>query len=975
MHRNAFLAPAVLMLALAAPSLAGHSQVSAVAVQPSDPSRVWVCNRDNASVSVINVATSTVVAEIPVGVWPRSLAFNADGTKVLVANQRGNVPVGVHAATPFAGGEIRGSVSVIDVGSLTVTQTLTNVGTEPYGLALSPNGKYFAVSGHRSGTVKLFNASTYALLATHQYLNDLAQLPLGKTVADADANKDFIADLGEPRAVTIRSDSQRIYVTHSTSPYVSYLNVTLDGGGVPTAIALGGKIGVNQYPFDIQFNPVPVQTVGSQGVPRFLDDVALSPDGTRALVPHLLHNINHDVNFGFPISLAGAFANRVYPSVTVLDTANNTFGVGGDASARVHHELSDPAVPAQYVPYGGKGAPTATGILTLGGTGAPTLSGSATLVMTGGVTGDFGFLATGTELSIPLPPMGTLLTAATLVFGMPNSGGTFTKTFPIGSSPSLAGLVVPFQGAVLEVPSLAIKLSNGTRVVIGTQGPGAGKMGYRAGHPTRVSYNAAGDRALLLNRGSEDLFLYKVTGSTLELMTPFPPRHNFVERAAGDTTSPLGDLPLGMAIYEDPATSNDDAIVYVVNENTRTLSRLRVDYDTGAIAADGSQIYTLASADDSTASERIGQELFEDASRAQTAGNFNNSCASCHFEGNADGNVWQRGAGPRSTMPVFGGTQATGLILWKAVRLSMGETGPMFGGENGGTGVFTNAEQTGLTDYHEKIPVPLNPNLDPITGGLTANAALGKDLFFGTNDTGQNSTLRTAGCANCHPIGSPVIIPSGLPGPAAFTMDQLDAIVVNDLDYLENNDSSCIVLKENIIALNFRDVNSGVNVDKDEDTFPDLDRNADGYSDVESYVPMNADNDDDFTRDDPNSWPCPDDGSVPPSGPQKIFTREESAFSIPTKLGLVTTGPYMHDHSLVSLRAVLDPQSQTTDPVYGDPSYPSTQKFFNEFHDIRGKQDLVPSSSKVQLTLQSTITPGATIQGDIEAILEFIRSL
>ena len=86
---------------------------------------------------------------------------------------------------------------------------------------------------------------------------------------------------------------------------------------------------------------------------------------------------------------------------------------------------------------------------------------------------------------------------------------------------------------------------------------------------------------------------------------------------------------------------------------------------------------------------------------ASTHGGFNNSCASCHFEGGDDGNVWQRPDGPRSTMPVYGGTIGTGLILWKGVRLNMGETGPMFGGENGGHGLFTDAEQQALIDYHE----------------------------------------------------------------------------------------------------------------------------------------------------------------------------------------------------------------------------------------------------------------------------------
>src|SRR5213075_641344 len=117
----------------------------------------------------------------------------------------------------------------------------------------------------------------------------------------------------QPRGFVIRSDSQRLYVTHNKSPFVSYLDVTLNPSGVPTAVSLGGKIGVDDYPFDPVFNPVPVQVLLSQGKPRFLEDVALSPDGTRALIPHVLHNVNHDVNHNFGPGLAGDFANRVYP--------------------------------------------------------------------------------------------------------------------------------------------------------------------------------------------------------------------------------------------------------------------------------------------------------------------------------------------------------------------------------------------------------------------------------------------------------------------------------------------------------------------------------------------------------------------------------------------------------------------------------------------------------------------------------------
>ena len=103
---------------VAAPLAAQHSQVSAVAVNPNDSSEVWACNRDNNSIAVVDTDTAGVT-EIAVGVKPRSLAFSADGSKVFVANQRGDIPVDVNFVTPFTGSEIRSSVSVIDVSSRT----------------------------------------------------------------------------------------------------------------------------------------------------------------------------------------------------------------------------------------------------------------------------------------------------------------------------------------------------------------------------------------------------------------------------------------------------------------------------------------------------------------------------------------------------------------------------------------------------------------------------------------------------------------------------------------------------------------------------------------------------------------------------------------------------------------------------------------------------------------------------------------
>ncbi len=957
---------------LCAPVSAQHAQVSSVAVQPGNLNRVWVCNRDNGTVSVVDVVAGHVLAEIPTGVHPSALAFDQAGTRVFVANRRGNVPIDRTFVTPFSGSELRGTVSVIDVATLAVTSTLSDVGVEPCGIATAPNGAYFAVTGARQGTLKFYDTATLAPLFTLQFPRDLSQIPPGMTMVDVDVNRDGIADTGDPRGFVIRSDSQRIYVVHNKSSFVSVIDVTLNAQGQPTAAQVLTKINVDNYPFDPVFNPVPVRTLQSQGKPRFLEDIALAPDGAHLAVPHVLHNVNHDVNFNFGPGLPGNFANRVYPALTILDATNNSFGLPGDGSRRLHNELSDPLNPAEFVPFGyGKRLPTG-GVPTLGGVGEPIPGSSVTFVVSGMDPSQSGQLLLGVaELHLTYGSAGTLLVRPRLV--LPMSGSSASFTIP----PGLTNFTGIAQVLVTD-PSGQQSLSSALRFVTGPAGHGLNKLGYRAGQPEFARYSPSGQSLLMLNRGSEDLFLYKVSGNDLELQTVFPPRFGFTPRVALDRSSPLGDLPLGLAIVPDTTTTNDDARVYVLNEVTRTLSMLRVDWTAGTIEKLRAQIPTHLGPDALTDSQLRGEELFEDASRPQTSGNFNNSCASCHFEGGEDGNVWQRSNGPRSTMPTYGGTLGTGLVLWKGVRLNMGETGPMFGGENGGTGVFSDAEQAALRDFHEVIPFPLNPNLNPIGSGYSTLAAFGKDLYFGLNDTGLNPLLRNAGCAVCHPDFE--TNPGNFPGPRFYTADFLNPALSHG-ETLGQLDPSCNSLLQNVVAINLRNVNTAANADVDGDGVPDPDRNFDGYVDLETYSIMNADHDDPFRRDDGNSYLCPCDPATDPNcsaaNPFTLFLRNKVLFSIPQKLGLFSTGPYFHDHMAYSLRALLDPDVQALSPIYGSPAfaglqpYPGLNKIFNEAHDVRGHEQFVPGISKVQLTLQS----GPNVDSDIEALLAYISSL
>jgi hypothetical protein len=49
-----------------------------------------------------------------------------------------------------------------------VATTLTDCGVEPYGIALSPDGSWFAVSAFRSGSSSIYATATLQKLVEHQ---------------------------------------------------------------------------------------------------------------------------------------------------------------------------------------------------------------------------------------------------------------------------------------------------------------------------------------------------------------------------------------------------------------------------------------------------------------------------------------------------------------------------------------------------------------------------------------------------------------------------------------------------------------------------------------------------------------------------------------------------------------------------------------------------------------------------------------
>ena len=90
----------------------------------SDGRRLYApSSRDN-TLALVDTASNTIAATVPVGTYPYGVALTPDGRKAYVTN-RGS----------FSGGG--NTVSVVDTGTAAVTMTIT-VGTTPSGIAVAP---------------------------------------------------------------------------------------------------------------------------------------------------------------------------------------------------------------------------------------------------------------------------------------------------------------------------------------------------------------------------------------------------------------------------------------------------------------------------------------------------------------------------------------------------------------------------------------------------------------------------------------------------------------------------------------------------------------------------------------------------------------------------------------------------------------------------------------------------------------------
>src|SRR6266852_712958 len=174
------------------------------------------------SVSVIDTATYSVVATIPVGQYPAGVAITPNGAFAYVANFNSN------------------SVSVIDTATSTVTATV-GVGTGPSGVAITPNGAFAYVTNYYSNDMSVINTATNTVVATvavgsgpwgvaitpngaFAYVANSCDSTVSVINTATNAVVATVGSLNDPRSMAITPDGAFAYVVNEGSGSLSVID-------------------------------------------------------------------------------------------------------------------------------------------------------------------------------------------------------------------------------------------------------------------------------------------------------------------------------------------------------------------------------------------------------------------------------------------------------------------------------------------------------------------------------------------------------------------------------------------------------------------------------------------------------------------------------------------------------------------------------------------------------------------------------
>ena len=278
---NLVLSPAIRLVMLA--SLLACFGAGAALAQ----TRGYVTNSHDNTVSVIDTATTSVIATVPVGSSPSAVAVTPNGGFAYVLNQFGN------------------TVSVISAASNTVVATVP-VGTSPNGIAMNPNGAFVYVTSSSSSNISVIDTATNTVVSAIP-----VTLPVMLAIAPS-GGLGYVTHGAFVNGVTVINTASNSVVTNIPIPVdvTTAAAVTPNGAFVYVtclSFTTGPKLAVINTATNTVVNIVPLPAG------TFPPGVAITPDGAFVYVAN-----NGNASCG--CSGGGVVAS----SVSVIDTASNT---------------------------------------------------------------------------------------------------------------------------------------------------------------------------------------------------------------------------------------------------------------------------------------------------------------------------------------------------------------------------------------------------------------------------------------------------------------------------------------------------------------------------------------------------------------------------------------------------------------------------------------------------------------------------
>ncbi|MCB8838181.1 hypothetical protein [Aurantimonas sp. VKM B-3413] len=217
-------------------------------VLSNDASGLWSANFDAGSVSKVDRQSGERLGEAIVGGDIRNLALNADESLVAATDETG------------------GALDLIDPASFTLEHKVS-LGGRPHGVVFDRRNDLFWVTATEAG--KLYGVA------------EDGTIRVDMKVAET------------PRGLALLSDG-RLLVTHAFLGTVSIYDTT----SLPLRLEKTITLAETQDPNESV----------SQGLPRVLDTIAVSPDEKQAWLPHELWNFDHPFQF----------QSTVFPAISVI---------------------------------------------------------------------------------------------------------------------------------------------------------------------------------------------------------------------------------------------------------------------------------------------------------------------------------------------------------------------------------------------------------------------------------------------------------------------------------------------------------------------------------------------------------------------------------------------------------------------------------------------------------------------------------